>query len=574
MATFQFRLNVTAAFFPFLSYQGGATVISGQQDTYYRTPNAYSGETADKNLGIPQILFGENFLPVSYGFQSIGFNNVTPGFPSGLDEADQIVMFISPTGRRYHVNFNRANGNLWIYSPELGVWQLAWTFPAGGHSQLSVAFVKGRCFFYCRGVGALYEFGGFNSITNLFKILVILPLAIADMSIFQCIVGANNYLILVDVDQVVYTIPDSGYGTTPDFTPSLGPTGAATESPSVLRGKILWSLPTQDGYYLFTSTSIVAAYYSNNIRFPWTYRELERSAPITSLDAIAVDREGYPAYANTTGGILKIGKSQCTPMHPEATEFFGGARYEYYDWPSRSILTRDTASPINIGLSYVGGRWLVLSYGAQGEVFTHAIIWDELLKRWGKVALLHARVVEFFGIPSNDGSTGMGATYQDLLDATLTYQDLLDRGLTYADLGGAGFDGDPDLALQYRSLGFVAPSGVIQLVDFTLASTGDNISVIMIGRIQLTRNHRFKIVDVYTENLNEGNITLRSNLRILSTKDMRNAKKITSGYIKSAENSMVHHQFFGCEGWNHTLIYEGDFDLSTIVVRGTQTGTN
>lgn len=572
MAQFTFRLNVTAAQFPFISTQAGASVIVKNQDTYYATPNAFSGETADKNLGIPQMTFCENVMPVSYGIQSVGFDEATEPFADGEQQGDQLFYLISSIGTRYLANLNRQNGKVFIYSPELTAWVLVFQVVPGIPFEASVAIVKGRCFLYVRGMNSLAEFVGFNTLTNTFSVIFLNPTAIADMSVFQCIVGANNYLILATTDALYYTIPDATVASTPDFTPSLGPTGAATEIPSVLRGLILICHPIPDGFMIFTTTSIVAAYYSNNIRFPWSYRELDGSAPITSLDAIGLDREGYPRYAYTTGGLLKLGKSSCTPQLQEATEFFGGAQYEYYDWATHSILTRITEDPINVGVAYIGGRWVVLSYGAVGESFTHAIVWDEHLRRWGKIAIAHVRAIEFFGVPSEAQGT-IGSTYQDLLDANLTYQDLLDANVTYADLGGTGFIGNPDLGLQYKSLGFMTSTGIVQLVNFDLANQGNGTSVAMIGRIQLTRGHRFKITDVWTENLNPGLITVPSNLAIIATKDMQNTRKIVSGYLRSAENSMVYYQFANCEGVNHTLRYEGDFDLSTVVVRGKQTGT-
>lgn len=572
MAQFTFRLNVTAAQFPFISTQAGASVIANPQDTYYVRPNAFSGETADKNIGVPQLLFCENVMPVTYGTQSIGFTNSTEPFPNGEQQADQMFYLISSVGRRYLANLNRQNGKFFIYSPEINEWKLIFTLAIGPNFYATTAIVKGRCFIYVRNTSQLIEFVGFDTFSNTFS-LIYMPAVggISDLTVFEGIVSANNYLIFYTAAPIYYTIPDAAVGTVPDFTPSLGPTGAATETPSVLRGLTVVCLPVPDGFMIFTTTAIIAAYYSGNIRFPWSYRELDHSAPITSLDAIGVDREGYPIFAYTTGGILKLGKSSAVAQLPEATEFFGGAQYEYYDWPTHSILTRTTTTPINVGVAYVGGRWLVLSYGQGGEVFTHALIWDEHLKRWGKVALLHSRVVEFFGIPSS-GQGNIGATYQDLLDALLTYQNLLDANTTYAELGGTQFTGDPDLGLQYKSLGFVSSTGVVQLVNFALADEGDGISVAMFGRIQLTRAHRFKITDTWSENLNPGLVAAASNLSIIATKDMLNTKKIVAGYVKSAENSMVHHQFANCEGWNHTLRYEGDFDLSTIVVRGTPTG--
>ena len=77
MAQFTFRLNVNSAQFPFLSKQIGATVIKNPQDTYYVAPNLFSGEVADKNIGIPQLYFCENVMPTGYGFRSVAFTSAT-----------------------------------------------------------------------------------------------------------------------------------------------------------------------------------------------------------------------------------------------------------------------------------------------------------------------------------------------------------------------------------------------------------------------------------------------------------------------------------------------------------------
>ena len=575
MAQYNFRLNVTAAQFPFLSYQGGATVITPNQDTYYIKPNAFSGTESDKNIGVPQIMFCENVMPTSFGVQSVNFINSTNPFDGGVLVADQLFYVISPVdGQRYLTNFDRVSGRLYIYSHEQKHWQMMFTGPAHDFPYATVAIVQGRTFVYLRGMTGLWEFLGYNTFTGFFNGVDITPLGISDLSSFSGIVGANNYLILYTPYALYYTIPDSIPGNIPDFTPSLGPTGAATETPSVLRGLIEVCFPVADGFVMFTSTSIIAAYYSGNIRFPWSYRELENSAPIVSLDSVAVDRENYARYVNTTGGILKLAKSSATPMYPEATEFFSTGRYEYYDWPTHSILFRDTTEPVNIGVAYVGGRWLVLSYGERAEnIFTHAIIWDEHLKRWGKVAVHHVRAIEFFGVaPPGEEITNDPKTYQDLLDAQWTYQYLIDAGLPYSIFGGANFPGNPTLGLQYKSLGFVTDNGIVQIIDFTVKPQEDPISVAMFGKIQLTRNHRFKITDVWSENFNLGQPTNYTNLNIIATKDMRNTLKIVPGWVRSAENQMVHHQFHGCEGANHILRYEGDFILSSIIVRGTPTG--
>jgi len=566
------RLNVTASQFPFISDQEGATVIIPNQDTYYVKPNQFTGETADKNIGIPQFLFLENCMPTSYGMSSIGFDNATPPFPDGSGTvADQLIYLRSRTGRRYLLNFDRASGLVYIYSPEVQKWVFAFTV-LNPDSRCYVALVKGRCFFYFRNNDNLFEFGGFDLATSTWQIEWYGGVGgIDDLSGMEGIVGANNYLIFFSTLLTFYTIPPDDYGVIPDFTPSLGETGAASESPSVLKGIMRCCLPTQDGFYIFTSTNIVVAFYSGNIKFPWTYRELEGSAAINSLDSIAIDQDCYPKYAYTTEGLIKLGKTNCTPVHVEAAEFIGNNIYEYFDWPSKEILRRELSQPMRISLAYISGRWLVISYGAQGEIFTHAIIWDEHLKRWGKIQRNHSRALQWYGIPATLPST-LGYTYQQLLDLNWTYQDLLDMGMTYAMLGGLVVEGEPDIALEYKSLGFITLDGVVQVVNFDLGRVSDE-SVAILGRIQFSRSTRSDIISVWAENLQQNPTTEKTKLAVLSTDDSKNVSKTEYGWpVTEGARGVKQFNFCKSEGLNQYLRFEGDFDLSSIIAVIVRTG--
>lgn len=576
MAQITFRLNVTSSQFPFLSDRIGATVIVPNQDTYYVRPNAFTGETADKNIGIPQFSFMENVMPSSSGYSSVGYNAATVEYLGTFDsiqQSDQFLYLRGRTGKRYLMNFNRQNGRGFIYSTELGEWINLFLIPVA-LSQAYTCLVKGRCFIFFKNHDTAFEFGGFNAGTGSFDLIVYSGfLGITDLTQFFGMVSANNYLIFFTRTLIVYTIPTEFYGDLPDFTPSLGQTGASSETPSVLKGVILTCLPTQDGFDIFTSTNIVTAYYSGNIQFPWTYRELEGSAAINNLDVIAADKDGYSKYAYTSAGLLKIGKSSCTPVFVEAAEFIGNNVFEYFNWPTKSIQKVTLSEPMNVSLSYVANRWLVISYGVTGSVFTHAIIWDEHLKRWGKLQQYHSRVVEFFGIPSTINPIP-AYTYQELLNLGWSYQTLLDLMKTYFDLGGVDYSGNPDIELEYSAMGLVGLTGIVNVVDFDV-NVNTNQSIAILSRLQFTRTSRFKITDIWVENLNDNPVGENTTVvAVKSTDDMKNPIRTEYGYpMFSNLGGVKHYLYAKAEGLNHELHFEGDFDLSTIVVVGKRTGT-
>ncbi len=570
MAQIAFRLNVTASQFPFLSDQEGATVIVPGNDTYYVRPNSFTGETADKNLGIPQFTFCENVMPTTFGVSSVGFIPNTMEFPGGVDKADQLIYLRGITGRRYLMNFNRITGEGYIYSPEISAWIQVFAI-SELLSQAYVCLVKGRCFIAFKNHNAMFEFKGFNTTTSTFEFLVFTDFGgIDDLTPIFGIVSANNYFILFTRTEIFYTIPEEGYGGTIDFTPSLGPTGAAVETPTVLKGVILTCLPTQDGFFLFTSTNIVAAFYSGNIKFPWTYRELENSAAINDLDQIAFDRDGYPKYVYTSAGILKINKSSCSNAFVEASEFIGNAIYEVFNWTTKLIQRVNLTAPLRTSFAYVANRWLVISYGEIDQPFKFALIWDEHLKRWGKVQIDHSRATEFFGISATLSSLPV-ITYGDLLNVGWTYQYLLDNNITYRMLGGVDYQGNPDFALEYKSLGFISPNGIMNVVNFDMTNLLDR-SVAILGRIQFTRNSRFKVNSLFVENLNTNPITGIIKVACLSSNLGKVINKTEYGWLAKSEGDYKSYHFAHAEGTNHQLRFEGDFDLSTIIVSGARTG--
>src|SRR5690349_6013899 len=64
----------------------------------YIRPNAFSGAEADKNIGIPQLIYAENVMPTAYGYQSVGFT--TPILNTGNLDFDQAFYLRDVTENR------------------------------------------------------------------------------------------------------------------------------------------------------------------------------------------------------------------------------------------------------------------------------------------------------------------------------------------------------------------------------------------------------------------------------------------------------------------------------------------
>lgn len=73
MARVTYRANLSPKVFPFLSREMGRTVIVPQADQNF-SRYLSSEVTVDKDIGIPQIFYCHNVLPVDAGITSVGYN--------------------------------------------------------------------------------------------------------------------------------------------------------------------------------------------------------------------------------------------------------------------------------------------------------------------------------------------------------------------------------------------------------------------------------------------------------------------------------------------------------------------
>ena len=72
MAQVTIRANLSSVQVPLLTEEFGRSVIVRQQDLNY-VPTVTSKADADKDIGIPQVYYGHNIMPTSYGYRSVAF---------------------------------------------------------------------------------------------------------------------------------------------------------------------------------------------------------------------------------------------------------------------------------------------------------------------------------------------------------------------------------------------------------------------------------------------------------------------------------------------------------------------
>lgn len=404
----EFRVNTQQAYIPLLSSWVGPNVLqSSARDKQFVVRSNYVGSTQiDKDIGIPMLLYAENVLPTSQGFQSIGFKDKIPPLPGELfDSAIPLRMgrenniLLSPSEGKNFVSRN----NYWISN----------ALPNRRSGIVTVAYSTLRSFIFYQRQEA-YEY---DETTNS---IVGVTLNGLDEKNIDGITAANNLVIAWNDTTIFWssTIDPT------DFVPSLS-SGAGSENPSPVRGKIVACLPVADGFIIYTTANAVYAAWSGNIRFPWTFTEIKGSAGITNPDHVTYESNYDGHFAWTTDGLQMVTQSGAKMFFPELTDFLTAKKVEEFvgvnkdsqrfyneasvqfnsqsqDWGSRpakeAILQEFTLTEQPwIKLALVGSRFLIISYGYRARrVFDYAIVYDLALQRFGKLKISHVDAFHYY----------------------------------------------------------------------------------------------------------------------------------------------------------------------------------
>ena len=528
------RLNLTAAYIPLcVSFSGQQTVVRNVEDTNYVITNAYSGEGADKDLGIPMVIYAENVLPTIQGMQSVSYKVKIPASPSFVLNFDQIIAIRDKGEDRYL--FSPAQGINYI--SKNNIWK-AYPFLNKNSGTVTHAYSQQRTFIsYARS--GIFEY---NTILDTFESVIFSGL---NADAINGITNANNYVIAWDDTTVYYS---SAINPT-DFVPSLSSGAGATQVTQV-RGKIICCLPTADGFIIYTTANAVSATYTDNIRFPWRFKEIDGSAGINSPEHVSYDANYSGHFAWTESGLMAITKDKANLVFPEITDFITNKLVEEYQGetglqshqnqePLFSSETQEfttrafgknqieeyhlTTQP-HVKVTFIGSRYLAFSYGYRTEWFDWVIVYDFALRRFGKLKIYHADC--FHSIPTPG--------------AQLVAKDIF---------------------------GFLKPDGTVVTVDFSDSATDS--AVMLFGRIQHTRGKLLEIQEIELTSVRP----LATTIEILPSNDGKNfiPAVIPDRFISERNYTKWHSRVTAV---NFTLAIKGTFSavdlLLQVVVRGTR----
>lgn len=541
------RMNLGVAIFPFATELWGRSIIVPQFDQNFDRVSEQN--VPNKDRGIPQAFYMHNVVPTGQGYQSIGYDNRLVGIPAATDfDTCLSLSYTAPNNAK--VLFSPSSGKNYIYDGSVGAWASISpiTGTVGATTLVTVAEVSGTTYIYYEGIGCFT----YDTAT---KTMVAVPLTGLVAASIKGIVAANGYLIAFSDTDVAW----SSTSNPTDFVPSLI-TGAGGGSVQFTNGIINFCLPISGGFMLYCEKNTVSATYTGNVRFPYIFADVIASGGCDSPEKVSWQSNLSVHYAYTTSGVQELSKASASgASYPEITDFLSQQLFEDFDEVTLALTVEYLSSQLNVKVTAVGDRFIVFSYGKDVDApdYSHAIVLDAALKRWGKLKITHRKCFEW-QTPNAYGDI----SYDDL--AAFSYDDL--AFTTYDDLAfGINVPERPK-----KDLAFMQGDGKVVTVNFDFGGATAN-GVLMLGKFQFQRNkwieHQFSDIE---------NVRLGNSFRFLLFPTV-DGKTFLAPYEMIARNLIINAPMMKryahwLPAQNLTACFIGSFNLTSYLMQFTLGG--
>ena len=504
MAQIPYRANLSAASFPLIAEDFGQSSIIRLYDHNY-APSITSREDLDKDTGIPQIYYGHNIMPTQHGFQSVGINTVIP--PLDLEENKfSEVFFLRDAEERKGYLAVTTDGRLYIAKSPSYAWVSVPFAEDITARKISTAHVNGITYIYFSKLGAyIYDFD-LNSL---------IPIALAGLVATEVkgVTQAKGYLIAWSDNFIAW----SSTTDPTDFVPSLE-TGAGGGFLEDAKGLITVCVPHTQGFIAYTTGNAVSAAYSGNSRFPFIFKEVNEAGGLSNENLATFESNAASQYAYTTYGLQRLSLSAAENFLPAVTDFLAGSYFEDFDEATNLFSYTALVSTMKKKVTLISGRYLIFSYGINS--LTHALVYDKELERMGKIKLPHVDCFEF-----------------SLLEPEVQ-------------------------ETPRRSIGFLRANGRVNVVDFSRDSTIHQ-GVIIFGKFEYIRQ-RLTVLDyAAVENASIQQTMNCFNLVSLNGKDTTPEP----GYMLDNGSPRLREYNFSSVGRNHSLVFSGTFDITSLQLK-------
>ena len=595
MALTPFKFPIHDADFPFVSTMNQRSVQVGQLDPAGHMPRSFYGAEDNADYNTAQILYAENVVPVAYGLRSCSYLQTVPPVTTAatfdrmwsLRDANENVSLFAP-----------ADGMNYVYLYNSSIW-IPFVLPVGGYSHspsagnvgdlvtgtglntpetatVTTAYVDGKTFIcYSRmkitnGSVTLdaslwawpddpYAFPGLKIVdsANLMTAppLSTMPKSTAIVNLptgfaynIDGIASVQGYLVIWSGLQIAWAPYN---GTAFDFASYANgsATGAGSQTPEDLDGPITAVVKVPGGMIIFTARNAVAAIYSSsNYQQPWIFRQITGAGGVRSLDQVSTVGSTAAVYAYTSNGLQLINLNSAKSVFPACTDFLGGHVVEEYDFVNHVINQSEVADEFQVKVRFVGNRFLCISYGTYPGIYSFALIYDEVLERWGKLRKKHA---DLFGFAT--GTHTVDITYGMLID--VTYNDLANTA--YQDLT---IQGSP-VTYPRQLLSVVDVDGTVSLVVMDNRSMDTyGSAVVVLGEIQLVRSRQIEFHQVESEGCINVNMFVSPTYQDGST---LSATQLIPTFANGDYKEFATLQ----EARSFKLQIEGSFNLSTVICK-------
>lgn len=451
MAQSVFSLALGSASWPMLTKDAEQQVLI-QRGELPLLPNKESSQA--------RPIYMHNVLPSAQGLHSVGFTDVIPALTPAATDFDRAVLLRDSGENR--VLFSPAAGKNYVYLEGIGNWRSVDSItPATTDIAVSFAYIHQRTFI-CYPYLGIYEY---SANTDALVAQTVQGLNVAQI---KGIASANNFL-LAYTDDTLYM---SSMVDLLDFTPSLA-SGAGSVGIQELRGNIIAVLPLAGSIIVYTTYNAVGGQYSGNLRFPFVFKEIKGSGGITTAEHVTWGTTSDVHYAWTSFGLQVMNVTTSQVIFPEVADFLTSKLLEDFDDGSQALTLTSLTDPVRVKLTWVASRWLCISYGA--AEFTHALVLDLVLQRWGKLKITHVDCFNYYQ-PNIFTPLDMSDLVEDFQYYTMDFTSL--TNVTPADIQ------------PKQDFAFLIADGTVRLLDFSVAVDRLDTAALLFGKLSLLRNHR------------------------------------------------------------------------------------
>ena len=531
MSTVSFRANLAAQNFPFVAQHQGKTVIIPQYDQSYNPRLNTSPDDGSRDLGVPQVYYCHNVLPVAEGIASAGFTQV--GGCPGAAPVYTTFAIRDPSTNAAGYLFILTDGTSWFYDGAL--WHLGAYVEGPFTTELiTLANVMGRTFI-CIAGRDIHEFDyvtltmgpvAFNFTSPDFPTPVI-PLGVT---------SGMGYVVCWDKDQIYWssTVENSVPFNPVDFVPS-DITGAGRTLLGQAKGTIKYCVSHLLGFMVYCQNNIVAGVATGNAMYPFNFRELVSSGGAIYYQDITQDSVTSDHIVYTTSGLQSISYQQANTKFPELTDFISGRYFEDFD-ETTNTFTRRSIQYFKHAVTMVSDRYLMISYGdaalpIAGNLYSHALVYDTAMKRWGKLKFPHQQIFEDIAF------------------------------------GSAIIDMQPKSSVM-----FVQNNGTIHKLEFDPHEVGTvHTGVVIIGKFQLARAKMSTLLEFNVDNAPVSGQTYTCS--VLNSVDGKSDGAALFHNLTPLYSAEATSQFL-CRltGMNQSICFYGAFRLSSVVLKLAQHG--